>query len=180
MKRGRAQKNAAKDIIPPRLHLARSAEGATVLPDRRQILFTLLIFALSITHEGTASDSAKDMTLCRNRYEVTVASIRKAQEWPALPSSLAKYTIKAGKGKELLIVKFKIFDTTTRQEDPHESFQDFQLQDTSGNTYPSETKANDLREAPFIVPRGTRPKTFRFCGLTFDLRPYSTESPNQH
>lgn len=131
------------------------------------LAFSLPVLAQEAKKEKTSSKPAPQVL--DGQFEITVVEIEKVHEWKMFPSDPNSPAVKARDGKGLVLVKFNVKNIKDGKEDTDQGFKGFEVEDQEGNTYKSYIGDTDLREVPFGVPTGTRLKTFRISGLTFDI-----------
>ncbi len=104
-----------------------------------------------------------------DHLEIQVTGIKEAKTWSMFPGMAGAPGLAAGPGQILLLVEFRVKDLASGKEDTDASFDGFELEDTAGQKHACPIKRSDVREVPFAVPEGTRPKVFRISGLTFTV-----------
>ena len=139
------------------------------------VLFTLLcvpLFFLSAQQQPSPNPAPQ---IYQGRLGITVTGFEKVQKWDMFHSG---YELKPTDNEDLIVMKFKIKNIQTGEEDVGEKhvnldieeLKDFELEDTQGNKYPSPVINTNYREVPFTIPKGTKLKFFRIVGLTFDIQ----------
>lgn len=114
-----------------------------------------------------------------NRLTIRVQSMRIADSWKMFGDMPGTPTARPQSGQVLLVVTFHVADAKTGKANTDQNFENFELTDTTGTSFKSSIVATDLREMAFSVPVGTRPKTFKVGGVSFDVSrmPVAPRSP---
>ncbi|HEX6881439.1 MAG TPA: hypothetical protein VF135_13800 [Terriglobales bacterium] len=144
-------------------------------------LFVVSIFLVAAFTPGSASSQVKApakrvaaQSVQRpapqkygDHLEIQVTGIKEAKTWSMFPGMSGAPGIAADPGQTLILVEFQVKDLASGKEDTDASFDGFELEDTVGQKHACSIKRSDVREIPFVVPEGTRPKVFRISGLSF-------------